>query len=372
MISEELSDKIHALVEHLRATDDAHVRLVDVASVTEVLIGTMQAYFRSIDTRVYREFAEISEAIEKTRKEISQLQPKDLERIHIPRAGQELDAIVQATESATETIMEAAEEIMAVDGIDAQAEAACMRIFEACSFQDITGQRISKVVETLNQIEERIARFKSLWGVEDADNEGAESGAPIGRLDGDVRLEGPALEGEGIDQSAVDALMGEKAEPEAAAAEAGPAAEPAVEAAPDSQPDADAKPEAEPEPEAESEPQPASAEDKPAAEVPRGKAAAARKKPAAKKPATAKKPAKAKKSAADKKPATPKKADTAAKPDDAADAETAKTAAPKAAENKPAAADAAPAKETAAPAADDQSDGEGEEATQDEIDALFA
>ena len=34
-----------------------------------------------------------------------------------------------------------------------------MIIFEACSFQDITGQRIAKVVETLQHIEQRVARF---------------------------------------------------------------------------------------------------------------------------------------------------------------------------------------------------------------------
>ena len=34
-----------------------------------------------------------------------------------------------------------------------------MVVFEACSFQDITGQRIAKVVETLQHIEERVSRF---------------------------------------------------------------------------------------------------------------------------------------------------------------------------------------------------------------------
>ena len=41
---------------------------------------------------------------------------------------------------------------------------ACMRIFEACSFQDITGQRITKVVSTLTYIEERLHGLQDAWG----------------------------------------------------------------------------------------------------------------------------------------------------------------------------------------------------------------
>ena len=36
-----------------------------------------------------------------------------------------------------------------------------MILFEACSFQDITGQRVRKVVDTLRQIESRVTRFAS-------------------------------------------------------------------------------------------------------------------------------------------------------------------------------------------------------------------
>ena len=136
---------------------------------------------------------------------MAELQPLDLESVQIPRAGAQLDAIVKATEGATNTIMTAAEEILSNDDLDPQIEQACMQIFEACSFQDITGQRISRVVETLNHIEDRIAKFKDLWGADSMVPAG--DAEPMGRIDGDVLLEGPALEGEGIDQSAVDSLL---------------------------------------------------------------------------------------------------------------------------------------------------------------------
>ena len=44
-----------------------------------------------------------------------------------------------------------------------------MVIFEACSFQDITGQRIAKVVETLEHIEQRVARFADVMQAKDID-----------------------------------------------------------------------------------------------------------------------------------------------------------------------------------------------------------
>ena len=76
------------------------------------------------------------------------------------------------------TIMEAAEEIMGADPSDSDAytattQDAVMRIFEACSFQDITGQRISKVVETLSHIEKRVMELRNLLGVTEEDIEEA-------------------------------------------------------------------------------------------------------------------------------------------------------------------------------------------------------
>ncbi|CAN0512551.1 unnamed protein product, partial [Phaeothamnion confervicola] len=153
----ELPRRLDELVSLLRSKDERNISLVDVASVTGILIATMQAYFSSIDTTIYTEFASLSKYIDQARKDIASLQPSDMNAQYIPRAGQELDAIVESTEAATNTIMQAAEEIMAADTNDTVAYQelvgdAVMRIFEACSFQDITGQRISKVVETFTYI----------------------------------------------------------------------------------------------------------------------------------------------------------------------------------------------------------------------------
>ncbi len=211
MAADRLPEKIAALVDHLRAHRDDELALADVAAVTEILIATMQAYFRSIDTRIYRECRAMADYLTNARREIAALQPKDLESARIPRAGMELDAIVQQTEEATNTIMESAEAIMAADPADTEEFQAIVqehivRIFEACSFQDITGQRISKVVETLRYIEQRIMELRRLLGVTDEDIEALIDEQEKQQGEKDL-LRGPALAGEGIDQSEVDALL---------------------------------------------------------------------------------------------------------------------------------------------------------------------
>jgi chemotaxis protein CheZ len=75
-------------------------------------------------------------------------------------SGVELEAVVQTTEAAANTIMETAEAIQCwLDG--GQQDATSLRIvsgkmnsiFEACSFQDVTGQRIRRAIQHLQQVE---------------------------------------------------------------------------------------------------------------------------------------------------------------------------------------------------------------------------
>ncbi len=219
MGAEELPAKIEALVDHLRVKRDQEFALADVASVTEVLIGTMRAYFRSIDTKIYRECRKLSDYISNARREIASLEPRDLESARIPRAGMELDAIVQQTEEATNTIMESAEAIMAADPADVEnfqaiVQDKIVKIFEACSFQDITGQRISKVVQTLSFVESRINELRALLGVSEEDIAAAQSAAQEA-APADPLLRGPALAGEGMAQDEIDALIGAQEAPPA-------------------------------------------------------------------------------------------------------------------------------------------------------------
>jgi chemotaxis protein CheZ len=108
--------------------------------------------------------------------------------------------------------MECAEAIMGADTSDSDAYMAMvndnvMKIFEACSFQDITGQRIGKVVETLRLIDERVSRFANKMRVEDAKGHANEEEAKRAERKKNLLLDGPSAKGEGINQDDVDNLF---------------------------------------------------------------------------------------------------------------------------------------------------------------------
>jgi len=252
-----LPDHIGPLVDRLRSGAHQPVALPDVAALTEILMRSLESYFKSIDLTLYQECQSLADYINDARKEIVSLSPDHSDEAGIPRAGLELDAIVQATESATNTIMESAESIMSADFEDPEAyqetvNDAVMKIFEACSFQDITGQRISKVVNTLSHVEERVDSLINILGIMDLEGKKAQSEDTQDDINEEDLLNGPALDGEGIQQSAVDDLMNDSApaEPEASA-DAEPEPEPEPEMAAESEPE----PEPEPEPAAEAIPE---------------------------------------------------------------------------------------------------------------------
>ena len=189
-----------------------NVTFHDIITLAEVAAQSMQGFFKAMDAKVYRELREIAGYIESMRTEIGALQVNDLKNTRIPAAGVELGAIVQATETATNTIMECAEAVMAADASDSAAYKALVDekmlvIFEACSFQDITGQRIAKVVETLQHIEERVSRFADVMNAKDIDGFLTEHERARAERKEKFLLHGPQLAGGGVDQAKVDEMF---------------------------------------------------------------------------------------------------------------------------------------------------------------------
>jgi chemotaxis protein CheZ len=122
--------------------------------------------------------------------------------------------VVNATASATHAIMAAAEEILCSteDSFDAykeQVESRVMAIFEACSFQDITGQRINRVVEALGQLEKRLSRFASAVNARDSDKGPVDPDDALRQARKEILLlNGPQDEADAIAQDDIDALFG--------------------------------------------------------------------------------------------------------------------------------------------------------------------
>jgi chemotaxis protein CheZ len=200
------------IVGYLKEKRGGQVALTDVVALAELTAESLQTFFSTLDTSIYRELREIATYINDMKAEIGALQANELRESHIPAAGQELGAIVKATEEATNSIMECAETVMAADARDPAAykalvEAQMMRVFEACSFQDITGQRIAKVVETLQQIEQRVSRFVEAMRAKDLSGFIDVQERNRAERKNRFMLNGPAREGEGIAQSQVDRLF---------------------------------------------------------------------------------------------------------------------------------------------------------------------
>lgn len=165
--------------------------------------------------RLQGELQHLKDAIDHMKLEIAALRHDAAPPAPWERATSELDAVVQSTESATHTILESAERINTLLG-DARtlppAAAAAVfdtlndeviHIFEACNFQDITGQRINKVVGAMKFIETRIERMIEILGGQEA-LRSVEVVAD--EPDEDARLlAGPQLDGEAkISQNDID------------------------------------------------------------------------------------------------------------------------------------------------------------------------
>lgn len=107
--------------------------------------------------------------IHQTQAEIAAIRPDELTGEKIPHANDQLRSVVDATERATGVFLDIAEELEALAGAldDTAADKIrdiTTRIYEASNFQDITGQRINKVTDTLGVIEERLSRLVDVSG----------------------------------------------------------------------------------------------------------------------------------------------------------------------------------------------------------------
>jgi chemotaxis protein CheZ len=163
----------------------------------------------------------IHDAINRTKQEIATVHVTGFEGPEMARVTNELDAIVGGTESATETILSGAEDIDQLASTlvarlkDEQNVALAqdiqdrvVKIFEACNFQDLTGQRITKVVATLKFIETHIVRMMEIWGGLEAFKD--IEAEKIAEREGDAALlNGPKVEGEAghASQDDIDSLF---------------------------------------------------------------------------------------------------------------------------------------------------------------------
>ena len=164
--------------------------------------------------QVMEEMRHMSKLLEETRAEVIGLSPPPV------GLGDTLDAVVGETEGAAFEILRQAERAQAAagrlhagtstdTGADlTEVDEAATAIVLACAFQDITGQRVRKVLSAMRAVEARVAALVALMGISPEETQPAPPSTEEKKPDAHL-LNGPSTAAQGgLGQSAVDDLFG--------------------------------------------------------------------------------------------------------------------------------------------------------------------
>jgi chemotaxis protein CheZ len=230
MSTSKLMERIAALQAAQQGDMVPAAQVWDLVAAVKSMFGQEDegAHTKS-SVQLYHELGELAKFINQAKKELTEVATGDVAMSHLPNATNQLDAIVAMTEQATSQIMDECdgltmfhndlrEKLLAMDppldpdalaGIDdalTNAQTSITKVYEACNFQDITSQRIQKVVKALHEIERQVLRMVVVFGLQAREDE----------LDADTKamlqedaalLNGPALAGQGLEQDDIDAIL---------------------------------------------------------------------------------------------------------------------------------------------------------------------
>jgi chemotaxis protein CheZ len=205
---------------HSAATETIDASVSREVAGAHALLNTYRAQIEQCE-KLKVELDLIHDAISRTKREIAVLHGNSFNGEEMAKVNGELGAVVGGTEQATQQILEAAEAIdqaatalSKVTSPDQQKllseeiQERVVSIFESCNFQDLTGQRINKVMTTMKFIENHITVMMDIWGGVDAIK--AHALPIVDTREGDARLlNGPKAEGDvgHVSQDDIDALF---------------------------------------------------------------------------------------------------------------------------------------------------------------------
>lgn len=200
----------------------------ELVSAVKEMFG-QQTSSAATNEKLYQELGELAKYINNAKKELQEVKSSNIADEALPTATNQLDAIVQMTEQATGRIMDECDRVTmfhtdmrerlinmdpplepdALAGVDDamnEAAASVTHIYEACNFQDITVQRVQKVVKALQEIERQVLRMVVVFGLMDnRHNLDAETTAEL--QEDAALLNGPQLNGQGLDQDEIDSIL---------------------------------------------------------------------------------------------------------------------------------------------------------------------
>ncbi len=153
--------------------------------------------------------------IQRVRQEIAALNRAGDGENKFETMGEQLDGIVEATMDATEIIMGAVEsnantvhELRKLTTgkkqnalLDQMLENQSA-VFEACAFQDLTGQRITKIIKSISYVEDRVNVLREIWGYDEAETKPADE-----RTEDEKLINGPQVKAKAISQNEIDQLF---------------------------------------------------------------------------------------------------------------------------------------------------------------------
>ncbi len=180
----------------------------EVTTAISALMEKVSTQTNSAYEKVVHDLFDLAAQIDALYQDLSNIQPQQIKASQIKSAHDELSAIVEQTQGATFTIIGEAEQMEKIIKTLPPESAGPLsesitRIYEACGFQDLTGQRIKKIVSTLCQIEDRVdGLIVALGGTPPSEANRANVN------DETTLLNGPALPGQSISQEEIDKLLG--------------------------------------------------------------------------------------------------------------------------------------------------------------------
>lgn len=169
----------------------------------------------AVTPRLRSELMQLFEDMEAVRHELATIRHPEAQDDKLKSMAEHLDAIVQETEQATETILGANEQIEGlldqigqcasdpkVSGFLDEIAVQVAEMYQACSFQDITGQWVNKAATSLKTIDDSIGRLVDLWG-----EEGFSDMEPLNGGQKDKLLNGPQIGGAATSQDDIDQMF---------------------------------------------------------------------------------------------------------------------------------------------------------------------
>lgn len=242
----EVEKKLDKAIEDI--SNKVTIEREDVEKLVSHVKGILEGQLNQDDLELYGELGELAMFINETKKSLKTFDAAKITEKDLPEASNQLEGIVEATEDATNQILSAAETMLddqgkikkimdelkgikfskgskgkeTTDAVLGELEtlyqsnnANLMDVMSACNFQDLTGQRIQKIIALVHGIESKIMKMILTFNIRKQEKTGdlddekiVKEKEMLAKIE-EMELKGPKRKGEAVSQGEVDDLLGD-------------------------------------------------------------------------------------------------------------------------------------------------------------------